>query len=57
MRGAEPETGRLTMSEPTSPLQRWILESQQALLNRKRAGTTHRTPEGRRSEQGEHGFL
>jgi len=45
------------MSEPTSPLQRWILESQQALLKRKRAPTTHPALEGRRSEQDEKGFL
>lgn len=45
------------MSEPTSPLQRWILESQQALLTRKRAATTHPTLEGRRSEQDEKGFV
>jgi hypothetical protein len=45
------------MSEPTSPLQRWILESQQAILNHKRAATTHPAPEGRRSEQGKQGFL
>lgn len=45
------------MSEPTSPLQRWILESQQALLNRKRAVTTHVALEGRRSGEDEKSFL
>ena len=39
-----------TMSEPTSPLQRWILESQQALLNRRR---TSRPTEAQRPEQNE----
>jgi hypothetical protein len=46
------------MSEPTSRLQRWILESQQALLKRKRrAATEYTRPEAGRSEQHEQKFL
>lgn len=42
------------MSQPTSPLQRWILESQQALLKHRRAVTTL---EVRRSEEDERASL
>ena len=40
------------MSEPMSPLQRWILESQQALLDRKRVIDHDPTrPKGRRGSE------
>ena len=39
------------MPEPTSRLQRWILESQQALLNRKPIATAHPALAGRQVEQ------
>ena len=45
------------MPEPTSPLQRWILESQQALLHRKPIATAHPALAGRQAEQDPKGFL
>lgn len=45
------------MPEPTSPLQGWILESQQALLNRKPIATAHPALAGRQVEQEPKGFL
>ena len=45
------------MPEQTSPLQRWILESQQALLNRRPIAAAQTPLAGRQVEQDPKGFV